>query len=100
MSTPSSPNGPTQAHVYSDVQLKFIGFLLACALGLLGWGFNNWSKAVENGMTEVMDTIQRMDARAERRDQELKNLTIEIYTLRERQNNLRERIQKQEDRKN
>lgn len=92
----TSDGAQARTHQYSDIQLKFIGFLLACALGLLGWGFNNWSQAVETGMSDVMNTMQRMDARAEKRDEALQSLTREVAILRERQQILREQLQKHE----
>lgn len=90
----TSDGAQTKTHVYSDIQLKFIGFLLAAALGLLGWGFNNWSKAVETGMSDVMQTIRAMDQRAERRDAAIQDLTRELVIVRERQQIMREQLQK------
>lgn len=84
----------SRQHHYSDLQLKFIGFLLAGALGLLGWGFNNWSKAVETGMADVMRAVQRIEARSEKRDEAISDIVGEITILRERQQVIRDQIQR------
>jgi hypothetical protein len=85
-----------QEQARSDVQLKLIGFLLAVALSILGWGFNNWSDAVETGMQEVMFKLNRIEQRGENRDESLYELGKELRVLSERQSILKEQFDKHE----
>jgi hypothetical protein len=86
-----------QESVRGDAQLKFIGFLLACSLGLMGWGFNNWSDAVETGMNEVMLKLNRMEMRAEDRDERIYEVAAEIRVIGERQTIMREQLDKHKE---
>lgn len=79
-----------------DLQLKFIGFLLAISLSILGWGFNNWSNAVESGMQEVMQEIRRMNERDENQTRQMYEIAKEMRVLKERQDALRERVRENE----
>jgi len=76
----------------SDIQLKFIGFLIAVALSILGWGFNNWSGAVETGMAEVMEKLNRIEARNDQRDERIYELGRDVYVIREKQNILQRQV--------
>jgi hypothetical protein len=87
-------NGGEQEVARSDMQLKFIGFLIAVSLSILGWGFNNWSQAVETGMQEVMDKLNRIESRNEDRDDRIYEMGRDIYVLRERQNIIKEQVDK------
>ena len=85
-------DGRQETHRYSDVQMKFIGFLLAVSLSLLGWGFNNWGKAVESGMHEVMQKLNRIETRAEKRDEQIYNLAKEVGVMTERQHMMQRQL--------
>lgn len=81
----------------SDLQLKFIGFLLAVSLSILGWGFNNWSNAVESGMAEVMQKLNMMDRRYELQQERHYELAKELRIIQERQNQLRQQMERHEE---
>ena len=85
-------NDSMQDHGRGEVQLKLIGFLLAVALMILGWGFNNWSNAVDKGMTQVMDKLNRMEVRGEQRDEQMNKLAQEVRVLNERQIMMRQQM--------
>ena len=76
----------------SAMHVKVIGFLMAVALSIFGWGFNNWSNAVESGMTQVLYKLDTIEKRGEQRDHKMYEASKEIGILRERQLILKEQL--------
>ena len=80
------------AEARSAMHVKVIGFLMAVALSIFGWGFNNWSNAVESGMTQVLNKLNVMEKRGELRDEKLYEASKEVGILRERQFIMKEQL--------
>lgn len=70
---------------------------LAAAIGLLGWGFNAWSAAVENGTTAMIEKMDDIALRMDRSDRRFELLLDRVSAIEKAQAVLEQRMKVVED---
>lgn len=81
----------------SRLSHEVVMLAIAVALGLLGWGFNAWSGAVETGTTSMIDKMDDIVNRVDRADRRFELLMDRVSALEKSQAVLEQRMKVVED---